>query len=130
MHPPALFVPPHSLFPMTEHTMTNDRHTTAPHTRLPHWLLAKGVSGNALRLYVALDQHVDAKTGTASPARATLMSDLNASKAAVKKWTRELIALGALVVEERRQDHGANLPNLYTLTPHAPADVVDQAANN
>lgn len=100
---------------------TRDMSNSTTYTRLPHWLLARGVSGNALRLYAALGKYADRNTGKAWPSRATLMADLNASKNAVKKWTDELVDLGALHVDERRRDNGPNMSNVYTLIFDEPA---------
>lgn len=92
-------------------------------TRVPHWLILRGVRSEPLRLYVVLGKYANNETGEAWPSVGRLAAELNVSEGAVKKWTRELVALGALKVQEQRRQGKANGPNLYRLIFEEPPKI-------
>jgi hypothetical protein len=87
---------------------------------VPEWLIDADVSDAAFRLYAVLLRYGQS-SGCRMPSRATLARRLKkASTDTVDRALRELVALGAVEVE-RRRDGRLNLPNQYhvrTSRPH------------
>jgi hypothetical protein len=87
---------------------------------VPHWLLFSGVSEGAIRLYAVLWSFADRDGRNACPNRATLAAAVGKSAATVKRWTKELVDAGAIVVEARQTEIGDPDSNLYTLRTTPP----------
>lgn len=82
---------------------------------LPEWVLDAEVSDRAVRLYAVLRRYADSTHLTAWPSRATLAERVRCSLDSVDRAMKELIAVGALSVRQRRGDDGSLTSNLYTL---------------
>lgn len=92
---------------------------TGPFVIVPEWVLLSRVSHGAVRLYASLARYADSVTGTAWPSRRTLATRLRVSDDTIDRWVKELVDVGAVLVERRTetQDDGStkNLTNLYTV---------------
>jgi hypothetical protein len=87
---------------------------------VPEWVIDAEISDCAYRLYSVLLRYGQS-SGQRMPGRAILAHRLHKSKDTVDRALRELVAIGAVVIEHRR--HGRqNLTNRYHLmnTPPAP----------
>lgn len=95
------------------------RSDTGPFALVPLWLLELKVTDKALRLYVALHAYADNKTGEATPSRKTLAAAIGVSRpVGMKKLDEvkaELVALGALRMEHRKNPEGGNDTNVYVI---------------
>lgn len=106
-----------------EHPQSSDRIAAAvTFSVVPTWLVLSDVSDRALRLYAVLAHYAGAK-GAAWPARSTLARDLRCSVSSIERALRELTALGAVSITQRRDAAGDLTSSLYTVhvTPHGGA---------
>ena len=86
---------------------------------VPEWVLDAAVSDCAVRLFAVLLRYGQS-SGARMPSRATLARRLRkGSTDTVDRAMRELVALGAVVVERRRAQ-GVNQTNRYHLRTHHP----------
>jgi len=86
---------------------------------VPEWIIDADISDCAYRLYSVLLRYGQT-SGQRMPARATLADRLRkSSKDTVDRALKELVAIGAVVVERRRRD-GRNLTNRYLLMATPP----------
>jgi len=86
---------------------------------VPEWIIDADISDCAYRLYSVLLRYGQT-SGQRMPARATLADRLRkTSKDTVDRALKELVAIGAVVVERRRRD-GRNLTNRYLLMATPP----------
>jgi len=97
---------------------------------VPEWIIDADISDCAYRLYSVLLRYGQT-SGQRMPARATLAGRLRkTSKDTVDRALKELVGIGAVVVERRRRD-GRNLTNRYLLmaTPPQARTAATLAAN-
>ncbi len=88
---------------------------------VPEWIIDAQISDCAYRLYSVLLRYGQT-SGQRMPARATLAARLHkASKDTVDRALKELVGIGAVVVERRRRD-GRNLTNRYLLMSTPPEE--------
>ena len=86
---------------------------------VPEWIIDADISDCAYRLYSVLLRYGQT-SGQRMPARATLAGRLRkSSKDTVDRALKELVAIGAVIVERRRRD-GRNLTNRYLLMATPP----------
>lgn len=86
---------------------------------VPEWVIDAEISDCAYRLYSVLLRYGQT-SGQRMPSRATLAGRLHkSSKDTVDRALKELVAIGAVVVERRRRD-GRNLTNRYLLMSTPP----------
>ena len=99
------------------------RSDIGPFAIVPEWLIEAEISHGAVRLYALLARYTNTDQA-AWPSRATLAGRLRASKDTVDRWIKELVCLGALHVEHRRDrtkdGNLINRSNLYTLVVAPP----------
>jgi len=82
---------------------------------VPEWVIDAGISDSAYRLYSVLLRYGQT-SGCRMPARATLATRLHKTCTdTVDRALKELVALGAVVVEHRRRASGEHLTNRYHL---------------
>lgn len=85
---------------------------------VPEWILDSDISAQAVRLYAVLRRYADA-TGACFPSRKTLATRLKVeSPKTVDRAIKELVDIGALVVEARRDETGDQTSNLYLVLTH------------
>lgn len=89
---------------------------TLPFSIVPEWLLTAEVSANAVRLYGLLVRYAD-KEGHAHPSRRTLGKRIHVSPDTIDRALKELVAIGAVEVEHRRDESGDLTSNAYILRP-------------
>jgi len=82
---------------------------------IPEWLLDSKVSHKAIRVYAIIARYADSNTLTAWPARQTIATRANCTVKSVDRAVAELVEIGALSKENRRDDNGGNHTSLYTL---------------
>ncbi len=88
---------------------------------VPEWIIDAQISDCAYRLYSVL-LRFGQTSGQRMPARATLAARLHkSSKDTVDRALKELVGIGAVVVERRRRD-GRNLTNRYLLMSTPPEE--------
>ncbi len=91
---------------------------TGPFAIVPEWVIDADISHGALRLYALIGRYTNAENA-AWPSRGTLGKRLRASKDSVDRWVKELVAIGALEVEHRKDQTKdgkvTNRSNIYTL---------------
>ena len=86
---------------------------------VPEWVIDAEIGDCAYRLYSVLLRYGQT-SGCRMPSRATLAARLHkASKDSVDRALKELVGIGAVVVERRRRD-GRNLTNRYLLMSSPP----------
>ena len=94
---------------------------------IPEWLLDAGVSSTAIRLFATLAaKFADRDSDEATPSRATLASALGGcSTDTIDRATRELIAIGAIAVEQRfiGSEPTSNRYMLFFAAPETSADL-------
>ena len=90
---------------------------------IPEWVLEADVSPNAVRLYGILNRFAKHR-GAAWPSRKTIAEAMRVSTATVDRAKEELVAIGALTVQNRTTDAGDPTSNLYILHIR-PVDTVD-----
>lgn len=81
---------------------------------VPEWVILADISGNAVRLYALLNRFANS-SGRAWPSRRTLSEMLRTSMATIDRAKDELVGVGALTVEHRKNPAGDPSSNLYTL---------------
>lgn len=81
---------------------------------VPEWVILADVSGNAVRLYALLNRFANS-AGRAWPSRRTLAEMLRTSMATIDRAKDELVGVGALTVEHRKNPAGDPSSNLYTI---------------
>ena len=92
---------------------------------MPVWLLESSVGPIAIRLYGFIaGKYADRSTDTCHPSRRALAKDLRVSERTVDRAIAELQALGALIVEHRRDPFGDLTTNLYTIIFNEPEALV------
>jgi hypothetical protein len=91
--------------------------------RVPTWLLDAPVSDRAVRLFALLTRYAD-REGRGFPGRRALAERLHCSVDSIDRALRELVAAGAVRVEERWDVAGAGgqLTNDYYLVEHRQAE--------
>lgn len=82
---------------------------------VPHWLLFSGVSAGAIQLFAVLWSYANPDGTGACPNQSTLGERVGRTKDTVRRWTRELIEVGAIEVEERVTAAGDPDSHAYTL---------------
>lgn len=82
---------------------------------IPEWLLDSDVSHKAIRVYAIIARYADSNTLTAWPARQTIATRANCTVKSVDRAVSELVEIGALSKEIRRDEKGGNHTSLYTL---------------
>ena len=82
---------------------------------VPDWVLRSSISDRAVRLFALLARYADRERHEAFPSRQTLAQALNASTDSVDRATKELVVIGAVQVEHRRNSSGDPTSNLYRL---------------
>jgi len=88
---------------------------------VPEWVIDAGISDCAYRLYSVLLRYGQT-SGCRMPARATLAARLHKTCTdTVDRALKELVAIGAVVVEHRRRASGEHLTNRYHLMNTPPA---------
>lgn len=110
---------------MTDSSSSEPRRSdTGPFIIIPVWLLDSQISHGALRLYGALSVYADNRSGTCWPSRTTLAERLGVSTDSILRWSKELVAAGALLVLHRKDpdDPKNNRSNLYTILRVDPRD--------
>jgi len=83
-----------------------------PFEMIPHWLLESEVSAVAIRLYLVLRQHGDAKA-ICYPGRKRLAQALRTGVKSVDRAKDELVAVGAICYTRRHSESGDWTSNLY-----------------
>lgn len=84
-------------------------------TIIPEWVLYSDISPQAVRLYGVLRRFADSG-GECFPSRKTLASRLQVdSTKPVDRALKELVDIGAVSIEQRRDDKGDLTTNLYTV---------------
>ena len=82
---------------------------------VPTWVLDAAVSASAVRLYAVLARYANS-AGTCWPSRRTLAARMQVRSAdTVDRALRELVAVGAVTVQHRRDESGAPTASLYRL---------------
>jgi len=81
---------------------------------IPEWLLDANISHKAVRIYALIARYADNQTLTAWPARGTLAARAKCTIKSVDRAITELISVGALEKELRRDESGQQ-SSLYTL---------------
>jgi len=81
---------------------------------VPEWLLDSAVSHKAIRVYAIIARYADNQTMTAWPARATIAGRAKCTIKSVDRAISELVEVGALGKELRRDDTGQR-SSVYTL---------------
>lgn len=81
---------------------------------VPEWLLDSAVSHKAIRVYAIIARYADNQTMTAWPARATIAGRAKCTLKSVDRAITELVEVGALSKELRRDDTGQR-SSVYTL---------------
>lgn len=81
---------------------------------VPEWLLDSAVSHKAIRVYAIIARYADNQTMTAWPARATIATRAKCTVKSVDRAITELVEVGALAKELRRDDTGQR-SSVYTL---------------
>lgn len=89
---------------------------TLPFAIVPEWLLDAPVSANAVRLYAVLVRYAD-KEHRAHPSRRTLAKRLRVSTKTIDRTLKELVEIGAMRMEQRRDEAGDLTTNGYVVTP-------------
>jgi hypothetical protein len=93
-----------------------------PYSIVPQWITRADISDRAVRLFALLARHAD-RDHKAFPSRSTLATALRTSVDSVDRACRELVSLGAVRVEGRRDQAGDRISNNYHLTFAAPQQV-------
>jgi len=83
-----------------------------PFEMIPHWLLDSEVSAAAIRLYLILRQHGDAKA-ICYPGRKRLAEAMRTGMKSVDRAKDELVYVGAICYTRRHSDSGDWTSNLY-----------------
>jgi DNA-binding MarR family transcriptional regulator len=97
-------------------TVVNDYHNRF--AQIPLTLLLADtdmVSNNAKVLYALLWKYSDTAQREAFPGRRSLAESLGVSVDTVDRCVKQLVAIGAVLVEPQRSDDGGTLPNNYSL---------------
>lgn len=82
---------------------------------VPTWVLTADITATAVRLYGVLALRANNDTGQSFPSRAALARACHCHRNTVDNAKAELVAIGALTVEERRRDDGGNASSLFTV---------------
>ena len=91
---------------------------------IPHWVIFSGITSGALHLYAVLTKYADNATGQAWPSRTTLAKDIGKSIRTVDGYLKELVGIGAVVVQQRKKSGTEqNFTNLYTVITARPREV-------
>ena len=85
-----------------------------PFSIVPEWVTLALISDRAVRLFALLARYAD-RQGEATPGRRTLAQALGASVDSLDRALRELIGIGAVEIEPRRDTAGDQTSNLYRL---------------
>ena len=72
-----------------------------PFSIVPEWVLDRGLSSTALKLYIVLARFADWDTGIAFPARDTLAERMGSSEKTVDRAVKELVEAGCIEKEFR-----------------------------
>ena len=72
-----------------------------PFSIVPEWVLERGLSPTALKLYIVLARYADWETGIAFPARDTLAERMKSSEKTVDRAVKELVAAECIGKEYR-----------------------------
>lgn len=95
-----------------------------PFVCLPLWVLDSGVSAQALKLYATLVTLAGSEPGGRHVPREVLAARLGlAHVGRVKRYTDELVAVGALEVSRRSYEGGMRHHNVYRVLETPPAAV-------
>ena len=97
---------------MTEHTgrINADEYFAI----LPEWVLYADISSYSVRLYCVLRRHADQR-GICFPSRRRLAELGQMSESTLDRSLKELVAIGALIIERRATDMGDYTSNRYTV---------------
>jgi DNA-binding Lrp family transcriptional regulator len=83
---------------------------------VPEWLIYSGVSAQAVRVYCVLARHADKDTTKSFPSHNRIAKLIGVSNSTVRNALKELIDLGAVVVEHRYdKESGHQKSNNYYL---------------
>lgn len=86
---------------------------------IPEWVLDAEISSNAVRAYAVLRRYADSN-GECFPSRGTLAARMRVSVDTLDRVLKELVGIGALVVERRTTAGGDNDTNVYRLMSLTP----------
>jgi hypothetical protein len=81
---------------------------------LPEWVLYADISSYSVRLYCVLRRHADQR-GICFPSRRRLAELGQMSESTLDRSLKELVAIGALIIERRATDMGDYTSNRYTV---------------
>ena len=81
---------------------------------IPEWVLDSEISANAVRLYCVFRRYAD-QNGYCFPSRKTLARRCRVSEATVDRLIKELEAIGALTVRNRRTETGEYKSSEYVV---------------
>jgi hypothetical protein len=81
---------------------------------VPEWVIYGEVSDRAIRLYAVLARHANTEH-VAFPLRTTMAKLCRCSVDSIDRAVRELVEVGALIVEHQFAEGGKQRANLYTL---------------
>lgn len=90
---------------------------------IPEWVMYSGVSKSAIMVYLVLNRYANKKSWTCYPSRETIIQKAQISKNTLDKCFKELVDVGALIIEKRRTGHGVYASNLYTVCMLPPSAV-------
>jgi hypothetical protein len=97
------------------------------YTTIPTWVLESDISDRAIRLFVILNRYVGTNDN-AWPSRKTLAEKCGrTSVPSIDRALRELVAIGAIQIEQRRRGDGSLTSSLYWLWPKTLERADDQS---
>lgn len=97
----------------------------APYTQVGEWITFSGISPSAKELYTILAAHINYQRSDREvwPSKATLAEIMGLKQArAIDSYIKELIDLGAVDVQKRRNPNGLQARNHYTIHEAPPTD--------
>jgi hypothetical protein len=89
---------------------------------VPEWLIDAAVSDRAIRIYALLSRYAQYHGGETFRGKKELAERLRCSKPSIDRALRELIAVGAIEIQDRWANNGAQRENGYVVWAAAPSN--------